>query len=81
MIAQPVAEEIMNQLSHGITEISLIKDHIKNFADASLCNEGGLHVENSSYYPSEVSVYHHIYWLYSMGQVSAVTYYRSLFLL
>ena len=31
-IVQPVADEIMNQLSHGITEIALIRDHIKNFA-------------------------------------------------
>ena len=71
-IVQPVADEIMNQLSHGITEIALIQDHIKNFADASFGSEASLHSDNPAYYPSEVGVYHHIYWLYKMGQVSEV---------
>ena len=68
-IVQPVADEIMNQLSHGITEIALIREHVKNFADASFGAEAALHAENPTYYPSEVGVYHHIYWLYKMGQV------------
>jgi hypothetical protein len=68
-IVQPVADEIVNQLSHGITEIALIRDHIRNFADASFGTEASLHADNPAYYPSEVGVYHHIYWLYKMGQV------------
>ena len=69
-IVQPVSDEIINQLSHGITEIALIRDHIKNFADASFGTEAALHADNPAYYPSEVAIYHHIYWLYKMGQVS-----------
>ena len=68
-IVQPVADEIMNQLSHGITEIALIRDHIKNFADASFGADASLHADNPAYYPTEVGIYHHIYWLYKMGQV------------
>ena len=69
-IVQPVADEIMNPLSHGITEITLIQDHIWNFADASFGSKASLHSDNPAYYLSEVGVYHHIYWLYKMGQVS-----------
>lgn len=71
-IAQPVADEIMNQLSHGITEIALIRDQVKNFVDTSFGSEAPLYSENSSYYPSEIGIYHHIYWLYKMGQVCVV---------
>ena len=62
-IVQPVANEIMN---HGITEIALIRDHIKNFADASFRADASLHADNPAYYPTEVGIYHHIYWLYKI---------------
>ena len=68
-LAQPVADEIINQLSQGVTDIVQIRDHIKNFVDATLGAEAPLHVNDSAYYPTEYDVFRHIYWLYKTGQV------------
>lgn len=68
-LAQPVADEIINQLSQGVTDIVQIRDHIKNFVDATLGAEAPLHVNDSAYYPTEYDIFRHLYWLYKTGQV------------
>lgn len=68
-LTQPVADEIKNQLGRGITEIFQLRDHIKNYVDATFGAEAPLHVNDSSFYPSAYEIFRHVYWLYKTGQV------------
>ncbi len=68
-LTQAVCDEIINQLSRGITDICNIRDHIKTFVDTLLGDDATLHRNDPSYYPSEYDLFRHVYWLYKTGQV------------
>ena len=68
-LSQLVCDEVINQLSRGVTDIIQIRDHIKTFCDSSFGAEAALHSNDSMYYPTEYDVFRHVYWLYKSGQV------------
>ena len=68
-IAQPVTEEIITQLSHGLTDIAQLREHVKNYVDITYGADPSLQTTDSSYYPSEADVFRLVYWLYSSAQV------------
>lgn len=68
-LTQAVCDEIINQLSRGITDIANIREHIKNFVDTLLGDDVALNRNDPSYYPSEYDIFRHVYWLYKTGQV------------
>ena len=68
-IAQTVSEEIINQLSNGVTDIAVLRDHVKNYVNSSYGTEVTLHVNDPTYFPSNFDIFRHVYWLYKAGQV------------
>ena len=68
-LAQTVSDEIINQLSRGITETAQLRDHIASFVEATFGPDAALHQDDPSYYPSEHDIFRHVYWLYKTGQV------------
>ena len=68
-LVQQVSDEIINQLSRGVTEIAHLRDHVKTFVDTTLGADAALHVNDPSYYPSEFDIFRHVYWLYKNGRV------------
>ena len=68
-LAQAVSDEVINQLSRGITETAQLRDHIKTFVDSTLGQDASLHQDDPSYYPTEHDIFRHVYWLYKTGQV------------
>lgn len=67
-IAQQVLDEIITHLNSGVTSVSGLREHIKNFV-MTKSNNPVLHANDSMYYPSEFDIFRQMYWLYKMGQV------------
>ena len=68
-VAQQVLEEIVTQLSNGITGIIQLRDRIKNFVITTYGTEATLHANDPMYCPSEFEIFRQVYWLYKLGQV------------
>lgn len=64
-IAQAISEEIIIQLSNGVTDILQLQEHIKNFANVNFAAD----VNDATFFPSEFDIFRHVYWLYNTGQV------------
>lgn len=64
-IAQAISDEIITQLSNGVTDILQLQEHIRNFANVNFASD----VSDSTFYPSEYDIFRHVYWLYNTGQV------------
>ena len=64
-IAQAVSDEIITQLSNGITDILQLQEHIKNFVNINFTTD----ITDTTFFPTEFDIFRHVYWLYNMGQV------------
>lgn len=68
-IAQNVSDEIINQLGNGITDIAVLREHVKNYVHSTYGTDGTLHINDPTYFPSNFDIFRHVYWLYKTGQV------------
>lgn len=69
-IAQAISDEIITQLSTGVTDILQLQEHIRNFANVNFATDAS----DSTFFPSEYDIFRHVYWLYNTGQVHCISF-------
>lgn len=67
-IVQHVLDEIIAQLSNGVTTVSVLHERIKNFVITTSSNLS-LYANDPMYCPSDFDIFRQVYWLYKLGQV------------
>ena len=72
-ISQHVVDEIVSNLSNGMTSIEHLQERVKTFIISASSNPTAMHGNDQIYYPSEFDVFRQVYWLYKLEQVSFVT--------
>ncbi len=69
-IGQQVLDEIVSQLSNGVTSIVQLQDRVKNFVVTTYGTDpGSIHSGDPTFCLSEFDIFRQVYWLYKMGQV------------
>lgn len=67
-LIEPIHDEILKQISQGITSISHIHDHIRKFVESTYGNNPSINTQDPTFNPSRYELARYIYWLYKSGR-------------
>lgn len=68
-VSQPILDEIVDQLSSGVTAIVQLRERLKSFIYTTYGTEPSLHPNDPMYCLSEFEIFCQVYWLYKTGEV------------